>query len=591
MIRRWGIWGALVAVLVVVLGVGYRVRRAQGETPLSISGPNILANNDFSLNVDADKQLPDGWTGGTTGVALSDSSYDGRGRSVQIQGINNYLKSPFIAARPGAEYRVAFRALSDVSATKVRVFFHWRDGEGIDRAIEPQPWQDVPVQSWNTISAAATAPDYATQVAISIHPAADAVVFVDDLTMGQLGVRVAPWPNGKRAALAFSFDYETAMGGLIHSRSVGDPNAGDDYLQRARRMRAGAEQALELFAPAEIRATFYTNGYNFLTGNVERRLFMGNPIYAWASTEPGHGWLSDRWKTTPWFADDPYQTEVGAPEWYFGTQIGTLQRARQDIQSHTFAHFAGTYVTAADWRADFEAWKQVAGDRGVAPATSLAFPWSSSAGMSYASWDVLVREGIRSITRTTVGEGQRRSWIADRAHFALRQLPSHPQLSVIADVYLTPDSTDEVAQQMQTALLNEGAIDVWAHTEEVTSVAQIEAWRATIEAALRDFWIAPVPELVQYAHDVREVSVHVRAEQPSYSFTVRNGSKRALHGLTLTLPFEPERVEVDGAAATVSGTTLILDLQGSQARKVTLYPAANQAPPATTTLAGGRWGL
>ncbi len=591
MIRRWGMWGALVAVLFVVLGVGYGVRRAQSKPPLSITGPNILSNNDFSLNVDADRELPDGWTRGTTGVALSESSYDKQGPSVQIQGINNYLQSPFVAARPGTEYRVAFRALSDVSATKVRVLFHWRDGEGIDRAIEPQPWQDVPVQNWNTIAAAATAPDYATQVAISIHPAADAVIFVDDLTMGQLGVRVAPWPNGKEAALAFSFDYETAMGGLIHSRSVGDPNASDDYLVRAGRMRAGAEQALKLFEPAGIRATFYTNGYNFLLGNVERRLFMDNPIYTWASTEPGHGWLSDRWQTTPWFADDPYQTEAEAPEWYFGSQVGTLQAAQQDIQSHTFAHFAGTYVGPGDWVADFKAWKQIAAERGVAPAVSLAFPWSSSAGMSYASWDVLVREGIRSITRTTVAEGQRRSWLADRSHFALRQVPGHPELSVIADVYLTPDSRDGVARQMQTALLNQGAIDVWAHTEEVTSDAQVEAWRSVIEAARRDFWIAPVPEIVQYAQDIREVSVDVRAEQPNYIFTVRNGNKHALRGVTLTLPFEPKRVEVDGEHVPVSGTSLVLDLEGRQARRVSLYPAAPQALRVTTSAVEAIWVL
>ncbi len=579
MIRRWGTWGLLVAALVMVAGVGYTVRRARGQTPLSITGPNILANHDFALNIDADQQLPDGWTRGTNGVALSDSSYDGQGQSVQIQGINNFLKSPYVAARPGAEYRVAFRALSDASATKVRVLFHWRDAEGLDRATDPQPFQPVPVQQWNTISATATAPDYAAQFALSIQGATDAVVFIDDLHLGQLGVHIAPWPYGKQAALAFSFDYETAMGGLVHGRSVDDPQAGGDYLLRALRMRGGAEQALKLFAPGGIRATFYANGYNFLTGNVERRTFMGNPTYTWAN--PEHRWLSDRWQRTPWFGVDPYTTEEQGPEWYFGSQIATLQRAKQDIQSHTFAHFAGTYVGPDDWRADFAAWKQVAAERDVALATSLAFPWSSSADMSYASWDVLVREGIRSVTRTTVSEGQRRSWIADRTHFALRQLPAHPELAVIGDVYLTPDSRDEVLQAMRTAWLHQGAIDVWAHTEEVTSEEQIAAWQQVIDAARRDFWIAPVPEIVQYAAAVRQVSVEVRAERPDYTFRVRNSSDQALGGVTLTLPFVPEQVIVDGERVAFDRTTLVLDLPRKSSRQVTLLGGAPQAvqPP------------
>jgi hypothetical protein len=86
----------------------------------------------------------------------------------------------------------------------------------------------------------------------------------------------------------------------------------------------------------------------------------------------------------------------------------------------------------------------VAAERGVEPATSLAFPWSSSAGLGAASWDVIAEQGIRSITRTVWREGQRRSWLADRVHFALRRVPRHPEIAVIADVYLLPSSRDDV---------------------------------------------------------------------------------------------------------------------------------------------------
>lgn len=580
MIRRWGTLGIIV-MLIVVAGAGlYMIRRARGATPLSITGANILQNNDFSINADADPSMPDGWTRGQDGVRLSDSVKfaPDAGPSLQVQGIDNYLKSPYVSVRPGAEYRVAFRALADMyqgrgSATQVRVSFAWRDAEGTDIQVTKGEWQDVPLQNWHTLSASAQAPDEATQVAIVIQPASDDVVFISGLSMGQLGVRVNPWPQGKQAALAFSFDYETAMGGLIHSKSVvDDPNADTDWRVRAQRMRDGAEQALQLFAPHGIRATFYTNGYNFLTGNPERRTFMGDPTYAWANTQAGHDWQAD-WSASPWFANDPYTTEAEAPEWYFGSQLKTLQQAQQDIQSHTFAHFSGNFVTADDWRKDFAAWKQVAAEQDVPSATSLAFPWGSSADMSHASWRVLEQNGITSVTRTANSPAQRRSWLADRERWSLQKLPGY-DITVIADTYLTPKTRAAVRQDMQAALLNEGAIDVWAHTEEVTSSDQIEAWQVTIDAAMRDFWVAPVPEIVQYAQDVRQVTIDVQAEQPEYRFTVRNNSQRDLGGVTLTLPFEAARILVDGVETQADRATLVLDLKRGQAIDVMLTPAA-----------------
>ncbi|NCC33889.1 MAG: twin-arginine translocation signal domain-containing protein, partial [Chloroflexia bacterium] len=113
--------------------------------------------------------------------------------------------------------------------------------------------------------------------------------------------RLATWPAGRRAAVAFTFDWETAMGGLVHSRSIGDPNVDQDYLLRAQRMREGLATTMDIFAPLAIRATYYATGYNFLLGNREQRQFLGNPIFPWATQ--ANGWTSDRWTTTPWFAD------------------------------------------------------------------------------------------------------------------------------------------------------------------------------------------------------------------------------------------------------------------------------------------------
>lgn len=573
---RYGRAAGLIGVIVIVVGLagGAVVWRRSRAVPATLTGPNILKNNDFAVDADKDG-MPDGWTAADKGsVRFSDYRFQrgAPGRAMQMDGINNWLGSPWVVARPGAKYRVAFRALADnpqqPSPTRVRVRFHWRDAEGVEFSNVAGTWQNVPPQAWAIIADAAVAPAEATQLSISIHVASDDRIIVDELGLGQVGVRIAPWPRGKAAALALSFDYETAMGGLIHTRSD-DPSTTDTAVERAGRMRAGAENILRLFGPARMRGTWYTTGYTFLTGNRERRQFMGNPTYSQWATK-ANGWPTDRWERTPWFADDPGTDEQSAPAWYFGSQIPRIKAANQDIQSLTFAHFAGGLVRPDDWRADFKAWDAVAGAAGVAKPVSLAFPWSWSAGMQWDSWEALKANGITSVTRTNWNQPRFR--IADRDTYALRRIPGHATMTVIADEYLTPSSLKRVEQRLDLARLNEGAIDLWSHTEEVTSPAQRAAW-AQIVALREPFWVASVPDIVGWSRALEHVSVELRAEKPRYIFRVVNDNPEALRGLALVLPFAPARLTVDGRTVSASGDNLVLDIPARTGLEVTLWPA------------------
>ena len=288
----------------------------------------------------------------------------------------------------------------------------------------------------------------------------------------------------------------------------------------------------------------------------------------WAST--ANRWPTNYWVDHPWFSRDPYSDEQNAPEWYFGSQIATLQAAGQDIQSHTFAHFAGGLVTPDDWRADFQAWNEVAEPMKVRPATSLAFPWSWSAGMRWDNWEVLKANDIRSVTRTNWT--QTRFQIADRQTYALRSLPGHATISVMADEYLTPESLPNVRKKMNAALLNEGAIDIWAHTEEVTSGEQRAAW-AEIIAASDPFWVASVPDIVAWQQNLEHVEIRVRAEQPQYTFRITNGNSDMMRDVTLVLPFAPARATIDGKPADLTSEQLILDLPARSSVEVSVWPA------------------
>lgn len=562
--------GVLVVALVVY---AFRLWQAQAGAPLSLTGPNLVANHDFAVDADGDN-LPDGWTtAGVGGVERGRFTVEPNGGySLFLSGVANWIKTPWIAVQPGDSYRVGFQALADdpakQSPTQVEIWFHWRDQRGTEFSVEYSAPGTVPYRQWAEVSAGRTAPARATHLAASIRPLSDDRIVIDQFALAKTGVYLHQWPYGKQAALAFSFDYETAMGGLVHGQSADDPLAGTDPLLRAQRMRAGAEALKELFAEHKIHGTFYVNGYNLLEGNRERRSFMNNPTYLWATT--ANGWPTDYWATHPWFGLDPYTDEQHDPGWYFGSQTSDLAAAGHAIESHTFAHFSATFATPDDWQADFAAWKQLAGERALPSATSLAFPWSSSAGMSTRAWQILRAEGIRSVTRTNWR--QSRFALADRTSYALRPLPVAPDILVMADEYLS-GRLPEVEAALRTTALQGGALDIWAHTEEAETPEQRVAWERLIAAAQPTFWIAPVAEIVDYYRAVERVEIKVRAEQPRYIFEVANPMDRPLNGVTLTLPFTPAGIVVGGAGVQPTGNRLMLDLKPRQTVEINIWPA------------------
>jgi hypothetical protein len=551
--------------------------------------------------------LPAGWSAPARGVQVGSFTVIGSGHSFQLIGIANALQMPPVDVRAGQSYCIALQAIADspVSATKLRALFEWRDQQGTTVAADTSDWQAVrrwegsdDRGGWSQLMAGFRAPDGAVQLAISLHPASDDRVYLDDIHVRRTNdqrpttndqrtasaVVVGAWPNGYQGALSFSFDWETAMGGLIHSLS--DDVASDNPGDRGLRMREGITTTLDLFRPYGIRATYYANGYNFLLGNPERWRFMGDPTFAWAmpATNERKGWSTARWLTTPWFADDPYGTTQSDPGWYFGDLLVVLRREKQDIQTHTFSHFYGAYASADDWRADLLAWREVAGERGVPMARSLAFPWSSSAGMSYANWDVLEQAGITSVTRTNINLPQFQ--LADRANLRCRPVPGHERILACPDFYLHDQaSAAQALSLIDTAITAGGMIDLWAHTEEVVSPEQIALWGQVVgyAAQQRDagkLWIAPLAEIAEW----QAASAELRIENEEWrnrddiatstlSFTIHNGSQRNLSGVTLKLPFEPKKIMIDKSILNSQFSTLHLDIQAGQTLEVQAWPA------------------
>ena len=88
---RYARIAGLVVILALITGLALSLNTwgRSHASPASLTGPNLLPNNDFALDADEDG-LPDGWTAADAGgVRRGEWVFEGGGQSMEIQGINN----------------------------------------------------------------------------------------------------------------------------------------------------------------------------------------------------------------------------------------------------------------------------------------------------------------------------------------------------------------------------------------------------------------------------------------------------------------------------------------------------------------------
>ncbi len=410
-------------------------------------------------------------------------------------------------------------------------------------------------------SATSAAPAGAAYVSVALALPLGALV--DTIHLQPLdGGRLDALPNYAKAALAFSFDFETAMGGLIHTRGGLTDHDVADAEARGMLMRNGANFLRQLFAAYDTRATFYVNGYNFLTGNTTRQQFVGNPTYT-RYTATTAGFASDYWVTHPWYSDDPYGTEQTNPAWYFGSMTKQLAEDGHDIESHTFGHiFLHAGITAQQLDDDLTAWDTVAKENGFAPAHSFAFPWRASNSVTAEYYAVLVKHGITNVTRY---------YDLKLGTYDLQSVPVYPQIRVVPDQELIDRAGDEASAQrgIDMALATGGIFSLWAHPENITSPAAQAIWgRVVAYAADRrslGLWVAPVTTITNFVDaraTLRVSSVRIGA---TTVLTLRDDGQAGVNDATLTLPGAPKQVAWTGG----SGAR---DVNGAQIRVGNILP-------------------
>ena len=537
----------------------FRVREAVDLT----SATNVIANPLF-VSEDIGTLQSNSWVVSGTVTSSGASSYPGKSIILSAQ---TTMTSSVMAVQSGSLYRYSvytYQQDSGYGRGEAQIRYLW-----LDAALNVLSWDDTPIWRVSELrdepafrTGGFVAPDGAAWLKIELkntrHNAKaphDGRIWVSAPKITQQGVYVERHPNGAQGSIAFSFDWESAMGGAIHSKGMEqhDPRAAE---QHGMEMRQGADWLNDLFTRHDIKATFYGTGYNLLDGNTERRTFAGDPIYKWAS--PRNRWASDYWLTHKWYGDDPYGTYQTHPAWYFGDQTRKLLKAGHEIAPHTFGHLYVRGAKPQELAADMDEWLTTAKEIGVPPPTTFAFPWRSSNSLTPDFYDVLYQRGIRAVTR--IYERDMKDL------YTVAAVPTYTNMLIMPDFLLGAPSSemDEEAagsvigaekglQVIDETLARRGTTSFWTHPEQLAPRPALksvrDAWEKVVSQAAHErdrgrLWIAPVADIVAYQRDV--MSVTTSLEQGflgigGWKVQVRNDSGKELSGVTLTLPGDVAR--------------------------------------------------
>jgi len=472
-------------------------------------------------------------------------------------------ESSHVPVQSGDRYRVTLQVTGPTAVATGSVRVIWLDATGAPLSEAAIPLLTGP----NARIVAAAAGATAMQLALALPPG----VSVSNPALTPLdGGRLDPWPDYYRAALAFSFDWETAMGGLIHTRGGTVEHDVADAEARGIAMRNGAQFLRRTFDAYGLKATWYVNGYNFLTGNTERRQFAGNPTYT-RYNMVNAGFLTNYWTSHPWYGDDPYGTEATNPAWYFGSLTKEWLADGQDIQSHSFGHlFIHSGITAQQLDDDLTAWDTVARENGVAPARSFAFPWGASNSLTAEYYAVFAKHGITNVTRF---------YDTKPGTYEIGTVPQRPSIRVMPDTQLLSGGEQETITNRGDEMMARRGIDLtlaggggwslWTHPESVANPAAQALWGRVIGYAAdrrKDgLWVMPVTTVTSFAaaRDALQVTSYHVGEQTA--ITVTNTGTSPVVSATLTLPRTPQRI-------TFTGGNGLPDQRESQVRLGTLGP-------------------
>ncbi|RMD75318.1 MAG: polysaccharide deacetylase, partial [Chloroflexi bacterium] len=152
---------------------------------------------------------------------------------------------------------------------------------------------------------------------------------------------------------------------------------------------------------------------------------------------------------------------------------------------------------------------------------------------------------------------------------------------------------DLAIAQIERAVAVGGMIDIWAHTEEVTSVAQQTAWEDVVSYTVGrgDVWVAPLSEIAHWQMARMSLVITPVATSsdtfglgngdPAQRYLLSNPSPYELVGLMIDLPSDTAAVAIDHniipRTQWQARGWLRIDLAAGQTIEVTMWPTRSNS--------------
>ena len=206
-------------------------------------------------------------------------------------------------------------------------------------------------------------------------------------TVNDISVEVAPFPEGRRAGLIFSADFEMAWAWRYAKSSPLTPE------EMGLRERRNVPLILDIFNRYKIPVTWATVGHLALE-NCQRDNGVAHADLERIPHFQNHVW---RFKSGDWYEHDPCSSVGKSPAWYAPDLIDAILSSSNQhaIGCHTFSHidFSDSRCPAAVAASEIVAWKTAFSRFGVTPR-AMVFP-----GGTWGHYSLLVKEGFSCIRK------------------------------------------------------------------------------------------------------------------------------------------------------------------------------------------------
>ena len=354
-------------------------------------------------------------------------------------------------------------------------------------------------------------------------------------------IDISPFPEGRRAGLVFSADFEMAWAWRYAKSSPLPPE------EMGLRERRNMPLILDIFDHYDVPATWATVGHLALEScqrvngkahaDLKRIPYFQNQVWRFSSGD--------------WYDHDPCSSSTDSPAWYAPDLIEAILRspARHAIGCHTFSHidFSDTRCPEEVALDEMTAWKAAFNRFGVSPR-AMVFP----AG-TYGHYDLLVKEGITCVRKRVTDVDL---FYPIRSPEGLWLFPSSAPIDQQGLGWSSEYILQRLKKYLDRCIENGLVCGFWFHPGGVDQQALSEVWPDFLAYAnqLREqgvLWIGTMEHLADYCEQCYNLKVVVES---TGRFSLESSiDNNRFSSLNINLQLRDDRVILNAVEAHPAG--------------------------------------